>query len=68
MVEENPDKDNIYDVLYDKYIGAEVIMDVPGEGPNRATVIHCFEDLDGSKNGDVSLEPTHGHLRVRVGT
>ena len=43
MVEERPDKGGIDDAAYENYIGAEVMIDVPVEGPMRATVRHCVE-------------------------
>ena len=35
MAEESPEHDDIDNVAYNKCIGSEVIMDVPGEGPRR---------------------------------
>ena len=34
--EERPEQEDMDDDAYNKYIGAEVIMDVPGEGSRRA--------------------------------
>ena len=47
--EQRPYQYNIDDVAYDKYIGSEVIMNVPGEGPMRVTVRYHVEDLYGMK-------------------
>ena len=41
MVEEHPDQEDIFDGTYKKYIGAEVIMVVPGEDPRQSTVRRC---------------------------
>ena len=57
LVDERPDKDDVDDAAYDKYIGAEVMMDVPGEGPRRATVKRRVEDLDGTKKGTYNRNP-----------
>ena len=35
--EERTEQDDVDSKTYDKYIGSEVMMDVPGEGPKRAT-------------------------------
>ena len=48
---ERPEKDNIDNAAYEKYIGSELIMDVYGEGPRRETFIRRFEDLNGAKVG-----------------
>ena len=40
-----------------KYIGAEVIMDVSGEGPMRAIVRRCVEYLDGERVGTYHRNP-----------
>jgi hypothetical protein len=47
LTEDRPEQDDIDNDAYDKYIGAEVMMDVPGEGPKRATVKRRAENLDG---------------------
>ena len=47
--EERTDQDNIDGKAYDKYIWAEVMMDVPGEGPRRATVRQHVENEDSSR-------------------
>ena len=57
MTEDCPKQDDIDDAAYDKYIGAEVMMDVPGEGPRRATVKRCVEDLEGKKAGSYHRNP-----------
>ena len=49
MAEECPGQDDIDDVSYEKYIGSEVIMDVPGECPRKVTFRRCVEDLNGAK-------------------
>ena len=41
MVDEYSDQDDIFDATYEKYIGTEVIMDVPGEDPIQSTVRCC---------------------------
>ena len=51
LTEDCPEQDDIDDAAYDKYIGAEVMMDVSGEGPRRATVKRRVEDLEGKKTG-----------------
>ena len=51
MVEEHPDQDDIFDGTYEKYIGAEVIMVVPGEDPRQSTVRRCVNYLDRNKVG-----------------
>ena len=38
LPEDRPYRDNLEDDAYDRYIGAEVLMDVPGAGSRRATV------------------------------
>ena len=53
MAEERPKQYDIDDEAYDKYIGAEVIMEVPGKGSRRETVRRCVEDLDGTKVGRI---------------
>ena len=35
---ERPEQDDVDSKTYDKYIGAEVMMDVPGEVPKHATM------------------------------
>ena len=57
MTEERPDQDNIDNAVYGKYIGAEVIMDVSGEGPRRGKFRHRAEDLDGTKVGVYHQNP-----------
>ena len=47
--EELPGQDGIDNIYYNKYICVDIIMDVPGEGPRRATVRRRVEDLDGTK-------------------
>ena len=49
MTEERPKKYGIDNVSYNKFISAELIMDVPVEGPWRPTVKICVEYLDGAK-------------------
>ena len=49
MAEQRPKQDNIDDAAYDEYIGAEAIMDIPGELPMSVIVRHHVEDLDGAK-------------------
>ena len=49
--EEHPEQDDIDNDAYNKYIGAEVIMDVPGEGARCATVKRRVENADGTKAG-----------------
>ena len=49
MTEERPKQNNIDDTSYNKYIGAEVIINVTGEVPRWATVRRCVEDLDRTK-------------------
>ena len=46
-----PEKGDIDNAASDNYVGAEVIMDVPGEDPRRENVRHCVEDLDRAKVG-----------------
>ncbi len=57
LTEDCPKQDDIDDAAYDKYIGAEVMMDVPGEGPRRATVKRRVEDLEGKKAGSYHRNP-----------
>ena len=57
MMEDFHEHDNIDGAAYDKYIVAEVIMEVPGEGPRRATVRCRVEDLDGEKVGTYHCNP-----------
>ena len=57
MTEERPEQDDIDDTDYDKYIGAEVIMNVPGEGQRMATVRCHVENLDGEKGGTYHRNP-----------
>ena len=47
--EERPEQDDVDSETYDKYIVAEVRMDVPGEGPKRTTVKRRIENEDGSR-------------------
>ena len=57
MAEERANQYDIDDVAYEKYIGAEVIMEVPGKGSRWATVRRCVEDLDGKKVGTYHQNP-----------
>ena len=66
MTEECPEQDDIGDAAYDKYIGAEVMMDVPGEGPRRATFRRHVEDLDGTKVGMYHRNPLIGTLEYEL--
>ena len=49
--EELPEKNDVDDKAYDKYIGAEVMMDVPVEGKRCATVNRRVDNIDGNKSG-----------------
>ena len=49
--EELPKQDDVDSEKYDKYIGAEVMMEVPSEGPKRATVKRRIENEDGLRAG-----------------
>ena len=49
---ERPKQDNVDSEKYDKYIGAEVMMDVTCEGPMRETVKRRIENEDGSWAGN----------------
>ena len=51
MPEDRTDRDNLDDDAYDRYIGAEVLMDVPGEGSNWATVKRRIRNDDGTVVG-----------------
>ena len=55
--EDRPEQDDVDDEAYDKYIVAEVILDVPGEGAWRATVKHRVENADGMKAGMYHRNP-----------
>lgn len=57
ITEERPDQDDIDNDAFDKYIGAEVMLDVPGEGPKRATVKRRAETLEGTKLGNYHKNP-----------
>ena len=57
ITEERPKQDDIYDVTYEKYIDAEVMMDVPEEGLRRATVRRRVEYLDEKKLGKYHQNP-----------
>ena len=57
VAEDLPDQDNIDDDFHEKYIGAEVIMDVPVEVPRRTTLTRCVKDLDGAKVGIYHRNP-----------
>ena len=47
--EERPKQDDVDSKTYDKYIGAEVMMDVPGEGPKHAAVKRRIKNEDRSQ-------------------
>jgi hypothetical protein len=64
LAEECPEQHDIDDAAYNKYIGAEVMMDVPGEGSMRATVKRRVEDLDGAKVGTYHRNPLMDTLGV----
>ena len=49
ITEERTEHNNIENAAYKKYIGAEEIMDVPGEVRWRDTVRRHVENLDGAK-------------------
>ena len=49
MAGECPENENIDGASYEKYIGTEVIIEVPGEVLSRETVRRHVEDLDGTK-------------------
>ena len=51
MTEDSPEQDTIEDAVYNKFICVEVIMDVPGEFPRRATVRRHVEEFYGEKVG-----------------
>ena len=55
--EERPERDDVDDDAYDKYIGAEVMMDVPGEGSRRATVKRRVRNEDGTAAGTHHRNP-----------
>ena len=57
MTEERPEQYSIDDEFYNKYIGAGVIMGIPGEAPRRETVRLYVEDLDGAKVGTYHQKP-----------
>ena len=46
------DRDDLDDDAYVRYIGAEVLMDVPGEGSIMATVKSCVRNDDGKVVGN----------------
>ena len=47
--DERPKQDDIDNESYDKYIGAEVMIDVPGEGASRVTINRRVENANGKK-------------------
>ena len=55
--EERPEQDDMDDNAYDKYIGAEVMMDVPGKGSRRATVKRRVKNDDGKSPGTHHRNP-----------
>ena len=54
---QRPEQDDVHSKTYYKYIGAEVMMDVPGEGPERATVKRRIENEDESRAGTYHHNP-----------
>jgi hypothetical protein len=48
---ERPDEDEIESKAYDKYIGAEMLVDFGAEGRKRATVKRRIRDFDGNLVG-----------------
>ena len=57
LQEERPEADDIDSDAYDKFIGAEVNIDVAGEGPLRATVKRRATDYDGNFLGQAHRNP-----------
>ena len=60
IVEDHYEQEYIDNTDFDKYIGTEVMMDVPGEGPRRSEVKSCVGYLDGSKLGTYHWKPLMG--------
>ena len=54
---ERPEGDDVDSKIYDKYIRSKAMMDVPGEGPKRATVKRRIENKDGSQAGTYHRNP-----------
>ena len=48
---ERTKQDDVDSETYDKYMGAEVMMDVNSKGPKRATLKRHIENKDGSRAG-----------------
>ena len=57
LTEDRPDCDNLDDDAYERYIGADVLMDVPGEGSRRATVKLRVRNEDGKVVGTHHRNP-----------
>ena len=57
ITEYRPNKGDIENAAYNKYMCDEAMMDVPGGGPMRATVRCCVEDFNGSKVGTYHQNP-----------
>ena len=57
ITEARPEIYNIDSDIYNKYIVAEVMMDVPGEGPQRETVKHRVEGMDDTIGGTFTGTP-----------
>ena len=57
MKEERPKQDDIENASHDKYIGAKVMINVPGEGTRRITFRCRVEYLDGTKVGTYHWNP-----------
>ena len=60
LPEEIPDRDDLDDDVYDSYIGAEVLMDVPGEGSRQATVKRRVSNYNGKVVGTHHRNPLMG--------
>ena len=57
LPQDRPDCDDLDDDAYDRYTGAEVLMDVPGEGSRQATVKRCVRNDDGTVVGTHHRNP-----------
>jgi hypothetical protein len=57
LEEDRKDIDEIGAEAYDKFIGAEVVMDLGDQGPKRATVKQCARDRDDNLIGCAHKNP-----------
>ena len=57
LPEDRPNRDDLDDDAYDRYIGAKVLIDVLGEGSRRATVKRCVRNDYGTVVGNHHQNP-----------